>query len=95
MDDLTYPPEVPKVGALLRVTPTKVDYDVHNYRDFCEEAYVTSRFIATTYEGSTIIEVSLGGRMLTSPLRYNPQNKMWLISFDNQDIIVTVEIMPE
>ena len=95
MSDSPFPPNIPKLGDLLRVTPQVVDYVVCNYKHFCEEAYVTSRFFATDYEGNTIIEITLGGHMLTEPLRFNPKNQMYLIRFDTQDRIVNVEVILE
>ncbi len=95
MSDSPFPPEVPKIGDLLRVTPEKVDYVVHHYRDFCEEAHVTSRFFAIDYEGRPFIEISLGGRRLTEPLRFNPRNQMWLTLFDGQDRMINIEVIPE
>lgn len=90
-----FPPEVPKIGDLLRITPIKVDYDVRHYKDFCEEAFVVSRFQAIDYEGKPIIEVSLGGRMIIEPLRFSVEKQMWLTSFDGQDTLVKVETILE
>lgn len=91
MLDSPFPSEVPKIGDLLRVTPVKIDYVVHHYKDFCEEAYVTSRFFATDYEGNPIIEVSLGGRMITEPLRFSAKKQMWLNFFDGENRLVQVK----
>ncbi len=95
MSNSPFPSEVPNMGALLRITPVKIDYVVHHYKDFCEEAYVVSRFFAIDYEGNTIIEVSLGGRMIIEPLRFSPQKQMWFCLFDGQDRLVTVEVVLE
>ena len=95
MPNSLFPPEVPKIGDTLRITPVKVDYVVRHYKDFCEEAYVTSRFYAIDYEGNPIIEVSLGGRMIIEPLRFSTQKQMWLTLFDGQDMLVQVEIIME
>lgn len=95
MSDSPFPSEIPKTGSLLRITPVKIDYVVRHYRDFCEEAYVTSRFFAIDYEGNPYFEVTLGGRRLTEPLRFNPKNKMWLTFFDGQDMLVQLETIME
>jgi hypothetical protein len=95
MPNSPFPPEVPNIGTLVRITPVKIDYVVRHYKDFCEEAYVTSRFFAIDYAGRTFIEVSLGGRMIIEPLRFNPQNQMWLTMFDDQDQQVQLEIIME
>ncbi len=95
MTNSPFPPEVPKVGDLLRVTPVKVDYVVHHYKDFCEEAHVVSRFYATDYEGNPIIEVTIGGKMMSEPLRFYPQKQMCLCFFDGHDRIVNVEVILE
>lgn len=95
MSNSPFPPHVPKVGDLLRVTPEKVDYVVVHYRDFCEEAYVTSRFIATDYEGNPVILVWLGGYMLNEPLRFSLTNEMCLTHFDKHDRIVRIEVILE
>ncbi len=95
MPNSSFPPEIPNIGTLVRVTPVKIDYVVRHYKDFCEEAYVVSRFSATSYDGTSVIEVSLGGRMITEPLRFNPENQMWLTMFDDQDQQVQLEIIME
>lgn len=95
MNTPPFPPEVPKTGALVRITPVKIDYVVHHYKDFCEEAYVVSRFFAIDYAGNSIIEVALGGRMIIEPLRFSPQKQMWLTSFDGQNMLVQVETILE
>ncbi len=94
MSDL-FPSELPKISSLVQVTPHKVDYVTRHYKDFCEEAYVVSRFVAIDYEGNPIIEICLGGRMITEPLRFNPKNNMWLTVFDGQDMMVRVETIME
>lgn len=95
MSNSPFPFHIPKVGDLLRVTSERVDYVVTHYKDFCEEAHVTSRFMATDYEGNPVIEISLGGRMLVEPLRFSPKNEMCLTYFDGQDRIVNVEVVME
>lgn len=95
MSNSPFPSEIPEIGDLLRVTPEKVDYVVHHYKDFCEEAFVTSRFFATDYEGNPIIEITLGGRRLTEPLRFSPKNQMCLTFFDGQDRMVNFEVILE
>ncbi len=93
--DSPFPPHVPKIGDLLRITPVKIDYVVKHYKDFCEEAYVVSRFFAKDYEGNTIIEVSLGGRMLTEPLRFGMEHQLCITLFDGDDHPVHVETILE
>lgn len=95
MADSPFPPHVPKMGDLLRVTPLGFDYVVTHYKYFCEEAYVASRFFATDYEGNPVIEISLGSRMLTEPLRFSLKNQMCLTYFDGQDRMVQVETLQD
>jgi hypothetical protein len=90
-----FPTYVPRIGDLVRVTPEKVDYVTYHYRYFCEEAYVTSRFLGVDYEGKTVILCSLGGRMLIEPLRFNLENQMCLTVFDKYDRIVNIEVVLE
>lgn len=95
MLDEIFPPEVPKVGDLLRVTPTPVDYVPRNYKFFCEEAHVISRFTGKSYDGTNFcIEVFLGGRYLNR-LFYNQTYKTWSVNFDDQTINVEVEVILE
>lgn len=95
MTDSPFPAHIPKIGELLRVSPVKIDYVVNHYQDFCEEAHVVSRFFAKDYEGKTIIEVSLGGRLLVEPLRFSLESSMCLTVFDGHDRIVQMESILE
>lgn len=90
MSDSFFPPEIPKVGDLVRITPVVIDYVPRLYKMFCEESYVLSRFVATYYEGKKFVEVALGGEEIKK-LRFNSEFSTWSIQFDNRKIQVEVE----
>ena len=76
MSDYRFPSEIPEVGALIRITPVRVDQIVRHYKDFCEEAHVVSRFRAVNYEGAECcIEVYVGGEFITK-LFYNQSKEI-------------------
>ena len=93
MSDYVFPPEVPQVGALIRITPVKVDYDVRNYRDFCEEAYVTSRFGSVNYERVENCVVVFTGGFFIDQLSYNQSTHCWTAFFDDMHVHVEVEVI--
>jgi len=91
MAEQIFPPEIPQIGDDIRVTPVKVDYVPRNYKFFCEEASVVSRFFGTSYDGNAFcIEVFLNGRYI-SRLIYNQKYNTWNTNFDDMQIQVEVE----
>lgn len=91
MSDSSFPPEIPKIDEAVRITPVKEDYAPRNYKFFCEESHVVSRFLAFDYEGKPYkIEVCLSGRMI--PIIYfNQTSQSWSTKFDDQEVQVEVE----
>ena len=62
MSESPFPPEFPLVGDLVRITPVKEDYVPKNYKFFCEESHVISRFFGISYSGEEYCPlISLGG----------------------------------
>jgi len=93
MSDYRFPSEIPEVGALIRVTPVKVDYTVKHYKDFCEETHVTSRFRPVNYEGvECCIEVFTSGSYI-GKLFYNQSKQYWTTDFDGMEVQVEVEVL--
>lgn len=90
MQDSIFPPEVPRVGDLLRITPVRQDYVVRNYKFFCEEVYVTSRFYALDYADRKFIEVGLGGQYV-SMIFFNLETSSWSAHFDGKITQMEVE----
>lgn len=90
MLDSHFPEEVPNIDDSVRVTPVLVDYVVRNYKFFCEESHVTSRFFATDYADRQCVEISLTGERIRN-VRFNLKTSTWSIQFDNQTIQVEVE----
>lgn len=90
MTDSPFPSEIPNVGDLLRITPVIQDYVVRNYKFFCVEAYVTSRFYALDYTDRRYIEVWLGSQYVPT-IRFNLEALSWSANFDNQITQMEVE----
>lgn len=90
MFDSSFPPEVPPIDGAVRITPITVDYVPRNYKFFCEESHVVSRFFAIDHAGRRYVEVLLSGEMIRK-LRFNLQTSTWSIYFDDQTIQVEVE----
>ena len=90
MAESPFPLEFPRVGDLLRITPVKEDY-VGNYKFFCEEAHVLSRFISISYDGKqNLPSLNFGGRYIKE-LTFSPKYDTWHTAFDRQVIQVEVE----
>jgi len=90
MSDFQFPPEVPDTDQTVRVTPVLVDYVPRNYKWFCEESHVVSRFFAVDYGDRKYVEVSLSGRMI-SLIRFNLSASTWSTDFDGMRIQLEVE----
>lgn len=90
MLDLYFPAEIPKTDELVRITPIKEDYAPRNYKFFCEESHVVSRFFAVDYGDRRYVEVCLSGHMIRK-LRFNLESSTWSVKFDDLTIQVEVE----
>lgn len=90
MPDSPFPPEVPQIDEAVRITPVKEDYAPRNYKAFCEESHVVSRFFALDYGDRRYVEVCLSGKMI-GMIRFNLKASSWSTKFDNQEVQVEVE----
>jgi len=90
MTDSQFPSEVPDTDQTVRITPVLVDYVPRNYKWFCEESHVVSRFFAVDYGDRKYVEVSLSGRMITL-IRFNLATSSWSTSFDGITVQLEVE----
>jgi hypothetical protein len=90
MIDAFFPPEVPEIGDLVRITPVTVDYVVRNYKFFCQEAFVSSRFYALDYNDRKFVEVWLSGDMIRT-VRFSLANSTWSTDFDEQTTQLEIE----
>jgi hypothetical protein len=89
MTDQVFPPEVPNLGDLLRITPIREEYVPNEYKFFCEEAYVVSRFFAIDHADRKFIVFRMGGEI--REINFNIKNETWFIHFDNQRLQVEIE----
>lgn len=90
MSDSPFPPEVPQIDEAVRITPVKEDYAPRNYKFFCEESHVVSRFFAIDYGDRRYVEVCLSGQMIRI-IRFNLEASSWSTKFDDQTVQVEVE----
>lgn len=94
MSGSPFPSEVPQIDEAVRITPVKEDYVPRNYKDFCEESHVVSRFIAVDYADRRYVEVCLSGKLI-GMLRFNLGSSSWSTTFDDQTVQVEVEKIME
>ena len=67
-----------------------VDYVPRNYKFFCEESHVTSRFFATDYADRKYVEVSLTGEKIRK-IHFSIEHGTWWTHFDDLRIQLEVE----
>ena len=90
MLDSHFPPEVPGIDQAVRITPVPVDYVPRNYKFFCEESHVVSRFFAIDYGDRQYVEICLSGQMIRM-IRFSLEHQTWSAHFDGQKIQLEVE----
>ncbi len=90
MSDSHFPPEVPHIDEAVRITPVTVDYVPREYKFFCEESHVVSRFFAIDHADRQYVEVHLSGEMIRK-IHFSLEASTWFIQFDGQRIQVEVE----
>lgn len=90
MSGSPFPSEVPQIDEAVRITPVKEDYVPRDYKYFCEESHVVSRFYAVDYGDRRYVEVCLGGKMI-GMIRFNLEASSWSTMFDRQMVQVEVE----
>ena len=90
MFESLFPPEVPNIDEAIRVKPVMVDYVSRNYKFFCEESHVTSRFFAIDYADRKHVEVDLTGEKIRK-IRFSLEYGTWWTHFDDKRIQLEVE----
>lgn len=90
MPDSHFPPEVPNIDDAIRITPVREEYVPREYKFFCEESHVMSRFFAIDHADRKYIIVSLSGDKIRQ-IDFNVEHQTWSTFFDEQRVQLEVE----
>ncbi len=86
--DQVFPPEVPKSGDLLQITPVKEEYVPKQYKFFCVEAAVVSRFFAIDHADRKYVILYLNGEI--REINFDLEHGTWSTNFDHQRLQVEI-----
>lgn len=90
MLDSHFPPEVPNIDEAVRITPVVEDYVPREYKFFCEESHVISRFFAIDHADRKYVMIYLSGAKIRE-INFNLEYQTWSTHFDGQRVQLEVE----
>lgn len=90
MFDSHFPPEVPNIDEAIRITPVVEDYVPREYKFFCEESHVMSRFFAIDHADRKYVVVQLSGSQIRE-INFGLEHQNWFTTFDGQRVQLEVE----
>ena len=91
MNESHFLPEVPEVGSLVRITPIQGEpLRKGEYKFFCEESSVVSRYFIIDYDDRKYVKLFLNGELIRE-IQFDSSHQTWSTEFEKQTIQVEVE----